>query len=85
MSQYALAREMEDRGWPWRQQTVARLETGQRMVRLGEAATLARMLRIDATLADLAEGTGTLPDLCARCQDNPPSGFTCNTCGRAGS
>jgi cell division inhibitor SepF len=46
MSQYALAREMSDRGWPWRQQTVARIETGQRMVRLGEGTAIAEILHI---------------------------------------
>lgn len=46
MSQYALAQEMDNRGWPWRQQTVTRVETGQRMVRLGEATAIAEILRV---------------------------------------
>jgi transcriptional regulator with XRE-family HTH domain len=46
MSQAALADAMVARGWPWRQQTVARLESGRRMVRFGEAAAVAETLRI---------------------------------------
>jgi hypothetical protein len=45
MSRAALAQEMLERGWPWRQQTVARLENGHRMVRFGEATALATILR----------------------------------------
>ncbi len=45
MSQAALAQQMLARGWPWRQQTVARLENGHRMVRFGEATALATILR----------------------------------------
>lgn len=46
LSQYALAQKMNDRGWPWRQQTVARVESGQRMVRLGEATAITEILRV---------------------------------------
>ena len=44
MSQGRLADEMTARGWPWRQQTVTRVETGRRMVRLGEAKAVAEIL-----------------------------------------
>ena len=44
MSQVKLAQEMTARGWPWRQQTVTRLENGQRMIRFGEAMALAEIL-----------------------------------------
>jgi transcriptional regulator with XRE-family HTH domain len=44
MSQGRLADEMAARGWPWRQQTVTRVETGRRMVRLGEAKAVAEIL-----------------------------------------
>lgn len=40
MSQEKLALEMMARGWPWRQQTVTKIENGQRMVRFGEAVAL---------------------------------------------
>jgi transcriptional regulator with XRE-family HTH domain len=44
VSQVKLAHEMTARGWPWRQQTVTRVESGQRMVRLGEALAIAEIL-----------------------------------------
>lgn len=44
ISQVKLAQEMAARGWPWRQQTVTRLENGQRMIRFGEATALAEIL-----------------------------------------
>jgi transcriptional regulator with XRE-family HTH domain len=46
MSQVRLAQEMAGRGWPWRQQTVTRLENGQRMIRFGEATALASILGV---------------------------------------
>jgi len=46
ISQVRLAQEMAARDWPWRQQTVTRVETGQRMVRLGEATAIAEILGI---------------------------------------
>ena len=46
ISQARLAQEMLAREWPWRQQTVARLENGQRMIRFGEAITLASILGV---------------------------------------
>ena len=44
ISQVKLAQEMVARGWPWRQQTVTRVENGQRMIRFGEATALAEIL-----------------------------------------
>ena len=44
ISQVKLAQEMAARGWPWRQQTVTRVENGQRMIRFGEATALAGIL-----------------------------------------
>ena len=44
VSQVKLAQEMAARGWPWRQQTVTRVESGHRMVRLGEALAVAEIL-----------------------------------------
>jgi transcriptional regulator with XRE-family HTH domain len=46
ISQVKLAQEMVAREWPWRQQTVARVENGQRMIRLGEAVALASILSV---------------------------------------
>jgi hypothetical protein len=55
MSQAELARRMADRGWPWHQQTVGRVEAGQRVVRLGEAKDLASIL--ETTIDALGEPT----------------------------
>lgn len=55
MSQVSLADQMAGRGWPWRQQTVARVENGQRMVRLGEALAIAEIL--GATMDKLTAST----------------------------
>lgn len=49
MSQERLAEEMRARGWPWRQQTVTRVENGRRMVRLGEATAVAEILETPLT------------------------------------
>ena len=46
ISQGRLAEEMVARGWPWHQQTVTRVETGRRMVRLGEAKAIAEILEM---------------------------------------
>lgn len=45
LSQVKFAEEMSARGWPWRQQTVTRVETGRRAVRFGEAKAAAEILR----------------------------------------
>jgi transcriptional regulator with XRE-family HTH domain len=45
MSQSALAAEMTERGHPWHQQTVGRIEAGRQPVRFGEIEELASILR----------------------------------------
>jgi transcriptional regulator with XRE-family HTH domain len=59
MSQGKFAEEMTTRGWPWRQQTVTRVETGRRTVRLGEAHAAADILHVtlDRLLWPSAEAT----------------------------
>src|ERR1700760_1636093 len=44
MSQGELARRMADRGFPYYQQTVRRIEDGRRKVSVGEAKSLAQIL-----------------------------------------
>ena len=58
MSQGRLADEMGARGWPWRQQTVTRVENGRRMVRLGEAKAVAEIL--ETSLDKLTQPTGEM-------------------------
>ena len=55
MSQGRIADEMAARGWPWRQQTVTRVENGRRMVRLGEAKAVAEIL--ETSLDELTQPT----------------------------
>jgi transcriptional regulator with XRE-family HTH domain len=51
MSQVKFAEEMVTRGWAaWRQQTVTRVETGGRTVRLGEATAVAEILETSVDL-----------------------------------
>ena len=45
MSQSALAAAMTERGYPWHQQTVGRVEAGRQSVRFAEIEQLARILQ----------------------------------------
>ena len=45
MSQASLAAAMSERGWPWHQSTVGRVEAGQQPLKLAEAVDLARVLK----------------------------------------
>ena len=58
VSQSRLADEMTARGWQWRQQTVTRVETGRRSVRLGEAKAVAEIL--GTSLDKLTQPTGEM-------------------------
>lgn len=82
LPQTRVAKLMTGYGFPWEQSTVWRAEAGSRVVSVGEAAALAVTLRFDIKLADLGADLG---ELCGACSDNPPKGFTCDTCGRSGS
>ncbi len=46
MSQAELARLMTERGWPWHQSTVYRVESGKQTVGFNEAVDLAAILRV---------------------------------------
>jgi transcriptional regulator with XRE-family HTH domain len=84
MTQEKFAGEMAKRCDPiWRQQTVARVEHGQRAMRLGEAIAAADILGID--LGAFAAGRPVPCRICLNCSDEPPAGYTCNTCARSGS
>jgi transcriptional regulator with XRE-family HTH domain len=76
MSQYTLAGEMQDRGWPWRQQTVARVEAGQRMVRLGEATAIAEILQVSLDRLIQPTGERNDADLLAELIDRAEGAFT---------
>lgn len=53
---------------------IAKLETGRReAITIDELTALARALQVPVG--------SILMTRCAHCYDNPPAGFTCNTCG----
>jgi len=45
-SQSDVASRMNERGWPWHQQTVGRVERGQQALRIGELADLAALFGV---------------------------------------
>ncbi|HEY0889665.1 MAG TPA: helix-turn-helix transcriptional regulator [Nocardioides sp.] len=57
LSQSEVGRRMADRGFPFHQTTVKRLEAGERVTRLGEAKALAEILRVSLSML-IAEGEG---------------------------
>jgi FtsZ-interacting cell division protein YlmF len=61
LSQVSFARQMRGRDWPWRQQTVTRVESGQRLIRLGEAQAAAEIL--NTTIDRLTGPTDEMRDL----------------------
>jgi transcriptional regulator with XRE-family HTH domain len=63
LSQEALAAKMAAAGHPMRQQVIARVEAGQRPVRLGEAIALAEA--VGSTPGALAQPQGTAADAAA--------------------
>jgi transcriptional regulator with XRE-family HTH domain len=79
LSQGELARRMAGWGFPFYQQTIRRIEEGKRKVSIGEAVALTVALRLDINLSKLGQD---LPRICPICNDNPPTQFTCNTCGK---
>jgi transcriptional regulator with XRE-family HTH domain len=46
ISQAALAKAMKDRGWPWHQTTVVRIESGAQSLGFGETVDLAQLLGV---------------------------------------
>jgi hypothetical protein len=80
MPQPRLARLMSRHGFAWQQSTVSKAELAQRPVSVGEAATLAVLLRLDVNLRDL----GVKLPPCPVCLDSPPAGFTCQMCDAKG-
>lgn len=66
-------------GRDWPRQAVSAAEKGQRSFGIAEMTALADVL--GASIGDLIEPLTP----CGQCNDSVPEGFTCNTCGRAGS
>lgn len=76
-SQSDLAEAMTNRGYGMHQVTVGKVETAQRPTRLAEVAAFA--ITLNVAVEDLLQ---PMPP-CEQCEDEPPHGFTCNTCGRS--
>lgn len=83
ISQASMAGQMAERGWPWHQSTIYRVESGRQALRIGEVLSLAELLGVD--LNTLAGKADLLPRPCRTCAGHAPKGFTCNECGRSGS
>lgn len=71
----------EKLGWTKVTVSVAELSNGRRSRKFGvdEVAQIADALGV--TVNDMIS---PIPP-CERCSDEPPEGFTCNTCGRSGA
>lgn len=80
LSQTALARLMSGNGRRWYQNTVSRVEQGERGVDAIEIARLAHILRFG--VAELFVYVPT-PEPCETCENRPPAGFQCTNCGRS--
>lgn len=77
LSQTDVAKAMHDIGFRWYQPTVAKVENGERPLRFDEGIALADIFAID-----LMTFRSTFDAVCRTCFNRPPSGFTCNACGR---
>lgn len=76
ISAQKLADEMTAAGYPIQRSVIANLENGRRSeLSVGHLAVAAQILGVDAG-AILRRAAP-----CPRCQNEPPAGFTCTTCG----
>lgn len=78
LSQTDVAKAMHDIGFRWHQPTVAKVENGERPLRFDEGIALADLFEIDLT-----SFRSTFDAVCRTCFNRPPSGFSCNVCGRS--
>lgn len=80
ISQGDLSRLMGEAGWPMLASGVGRIEQGLRRVDVDDLVVLARILgvRPEELLAPVE------PEICANCDNDPPTGFTCQACGTPG-
>lgn len=79
VSAQKLAARMTDLGYPIQRTVIANLETGRRAeVSIDHVVVAAQVLGVTVTalLNELAT--------CPQCEGEPPTGFTCNTCGTVG-
>ena len=72
-----LAAAVTDAGANWCQPTVSKIERGSRAVTVDELVALAAALKLTHPW-DLTDAP-----TCAVCNNQPPPGFRCTTCGQA--
>jgi ribosome-binding protein aMBF1 (putative translation factor) len=75
LSLRGLSQSMTEAGWPIALTGISNIEVGRRQASVDDAVAFATVLRfrLDRLLPF---------DVCATCQNEPPDGFACNTCGR---
>lgn len=73
-SQAELASRMSKLSGAWDQATIARIEKGARRIQLNDAFLMAAMFgkQVEDLLDEMQ---------CEACQDFPPAGYACQTCG----
>ncbi len=78
ISAQKLADGMTAAGYPIKRSVIANLETGRRAeISVGHLVAAAQVIGIDAALV-LRQAAP-----CPQCQNEPPAGFACTTCGAA--
>jgi transcriptional regulator with XRE-family HTH domain len=79
MSVQRLSDEMAARGCPLSRTAIARRENGY-----CATVTVDELFAMAAVLGKSVEELAAELVGCKRCEDDPPAGFTCGLCGRAG-
>ena len=75
-----LSAMMGDAGWPMLASGISRVENGTRRVDVDDLVVFAKVFGVrPAELLAPIE-----PTVCANCDNDPPTGFTCQTCGMPG-
>ena len=83
LSQAEVAKRMRIAGYKWGQTTMTRIEAATRPTSLSEVADLGALYGVK--LPDLIAGAPERHVTCPVCNEGPPDGFSCNTCGRSGA
>ncbi len=78
LSYAELARRLAQAGHPIVDTSLLKIEKGDRRIDVDDLAALAAALEVSAAML-LGESD------CAVCRNNPPAGFTCDTCGKSGT
>lgn len=81
VSAQELAERMSAAGYPIKRSVIANLESGRR-----EEVSVDHLVAAAQALGTTAAAilNGPMP-VCPICENEPPAGFTCNTCGASGT